>query len=142
MLRQLLRVFAIVVAGVVVTSCGSRGVATPSPTLFDSTWRLVLIEGDKPLEDVRVTVTFSRERVSGSSGCNSYSGSVTIRGDRVDFGLLASTQMYCTSDGVMSQEERFFAALGKTRGFLVTGNELRLFAADGSVLLVFRIEER
>ena len=40
------------------------------------------------LADTPVTAEFSDSQISGSSGCNSYSGSYEINGDRIEFGLL------------------------------------------------------
>ena len=136
--RRFLLFVAIAAASALLPSCG-HNVVTPSGSLFEGTWRLVLIDGNEPLEDVRVTVVFREERLTGSAGCNSYFGSLTVRGDRLDVGVVASTRIHC-DEPVMSQEQRFLADLQRSKSFRIAGRDLQLLAADGAPLLAFRLE--
>lgn len=133
--------FVPVVAAVgFLAACGQNGIVVPTASLEDVTWQLVTLDGQVPVQDTRVTVTFGDERVNGSAGCNSYFGSVTVRGDNLDIGLLATTRVYCTSPDVRDQEQRFLAALQSARTFRIVGTELRISDAEGVVRLVLRIE--
>ena len=45
--------------------------------------------------DVTATLEFAKQRVSGSDGCNRFSGSYETDGSSLTFGPLAGTQMAC-----------------------------------------------
>ena len=87
--------------------------------LAGSAWTLISFETDTGViaaaQEAPATLVFSAageqdSRLSGSGGCNRYTGSYTLTGDRLRLGPLASTRMMC--DAVrMEQEDRFFQAL-------------------------------
>lgn len=113
------------------------GTATAS-SLSGATWRLVEINGQSALAGVAVTAIFeSPDRVSGSGGCNRYTGAATADNGQLAVGALAATRMYCAEAGVSAQEDAYFSALGKTKGYTVLGAELRLSAEKGDATLVF-----
>jgi len=73
--------------------------------------------------------------VSGSSGCNSYSGSYETDEKEISFGPLASTLMACMDpDDVMEQESQYLAWLQEAQTFSVTQGELMIFRHDGEAL--------
>ncbi|MGR3636275.1 MAG: YbaY family lipoprotein [Shimia sp.] len=91
-----------------------------------SEW-LVVVVGGKELQSERVPqMRFEADgRVSGSSGCNRFTGSVDLSGGGFAFGPLASTRMACPG-ALSEQETQFFAALERVAGY-----DLR----DGAALL-------
>jgi heat shock protein HslJ len=74
-------------------------------------------------------------RVSGSDGCNQFTGSYQLKADTVTFGQLASTQMACVDTGGM--EGAFRDALKRATRFTVAGDRLELFEAGGAQLAAF-----
>jgi putative lipoprotein len=84
-----------------------------------------------------VKALFENGRVSGSAGCNSYSGTyviTTVAGvNKIRIGPLASTMMMC-EEAVMEQEQAYQAALQSARSYAVEENILTLFHADGTLL--------
>jgi heat shock protein HslJ len=152
-LRHALHPFALVLAALA-TACGSSadGVTTtdtPSesaspivpPTLIGPTWRLVSMDGREALPGVRVTALFGAdERVSGSAGCNRYTGRAVATAAQLETGLLAMTRMHCGAGGVMEQEQAYVAALEKAKAYRILGGELQLGPAPGVVSLAFRLE--
>lgn len=76
--------------------------------------------------------------VSGTGGCNRMNGRATISGSSIAFGNIASTMMACTP-AAMTQERRFFDALGKAKAWQAdpTRRKLRLSDASGNTLVVF-----
>ena len=116
------------------------GIAAAS-SLSGATWRLVQINGQSALEGVAVTAIFeSPDRVSGSGGCNRYTGAATADNGQLAVGALASTRMYCAEAGVSAQEDAYFSALGKSKTYRIVGAELRLQTATGEGTLVFACE--
>lgn len=73
-------------------------------------------------------------RAQGQGGCNSYSGSYTLEEGVAAFGPFASTRRSCP-EPQLSQEERFFAALGAVRGARVEDGKLMLLDEQGNPLV-------
>jgi heat shock protein HslJ len=115
---------------------------TPAPVHpAGPTWRLTSLEGRPALGTVKVTAVFGEDsRVSGSGGCNRYTGGAAFEGARVQIGAVAATRMYCFGDGVMAQEDAYFAALSKAASYRVEGDELLLGPSPDRVTLVFTRE--
>jgi heat shock protein HslJ len=85
------------------------------------------------LSGVMVTVTFDEDgTVSGSTGCNSFSGTYTVEGDSPDVGPLASTAKACADD-VMTQEAAFLAAMDNATTLTIDGDRLELRDDDGAL---------
>ena len=84
-----------------------------------------------PVTGSELTAIFTADQVSGSAGCNTYSGSYTIDGTSVKIGPLASTMKACADEAVNAQEQQFLAALQASTTFSQSGNILTLKAAGG-----------
>lgn len=83
---------------------------TPA-TLGGATWLLEDLTGHGVIDNSHVTLEFKTDgKVSGSGGCNRYSGSATLKGSVITFTPMASTMMAC-APALMDQEMRYFAAL-------------------------------
>jgi imidazolonepropionase-like amidohydrolase/heat shock protein HslJ len=83
-----------------------------------------------------VTITFGADgRVSGSGGCNRFSGAYTLRGDALELGPLAATKMACPA---MALESRVFEMLRQARRWRVGSGALELADASGKALARFR----
>jgi len=84
-----------------------------------------------PVADSKLTAIFTADQVSGSAGCNTYSGGYTIDGTTVKIGPLASTQKACADQAVSDQEQQFLAALQASTTYSQSGNTLMLKVAGG-----------
>ncbi len=79
--------------------------------------------------------------VSGSAGCNSYSGSFEVDGDSISIGPLAATEMFCEEpEGVMEQEQAFLAAMQNATVYELAEDLLTLRGADGAAQVTFVAE--
>jgi putative lipoprotein len=76
-------------------------------------------------------------RVTGSGGCNRFSGTFEVGRGSLRFGPLVSTKMACMS---METEVAFSRALDRTRLFRIRGRTLDLIDDTGRVLV--RLEAR
>ena len=88
------------------------------------------------MADTTPTVLFGESgQISGSGGCNNYSGTYTSDGaGSIEIGPLASTMMACAApEGVMEQEMQFLAALPAATTYTVEGSSLELRDADGAL---------
>jgi heat shock protein HslJ len=83
-----------------------------------------------------LTLSFSRDgTVSGSAGCNRYSGKFTADGEKVTIRSLASTRKMCPQPGLMEQETAFLRALRGAVTARVEGDQLELRDAQGALMV-------
>lgn len=109
----------------------------PSDLLVGPDWQIETI-GDAPAVDGSGAVMRfeASGRVSGHSGCNSFTGPFTLTGEALTMGPAAATMMACP-DPLAAQERRLFEALVEVGRFDVSGDgALRLIdAGTGDVLI-------
>ncbi|MCU0621006.1 MAG: META domain-containing protein [Gemmatimonadales bacterium] len=87
-----------------------------------------------------LTLEFAPDgKVSGSAGCNRFTGSYTLEGSAVQFGPAATTRKLCaTPEGVMEQEAQFLAALASAATLRQEGDAMELRRADGALAVSAR----
>jgi heat shock protein HslJ len=116
----------------VLTACGG---INPRDTLNGTAWTLTAIDNTPTLKGTKLTIAFAGGKLSGSSGCNSYSGSYEINGEKISTGPIAMTLMACMDTGVMDQEQSFLEYLGNLKTFIRNEGQLQLFRSDGKALI-------
>lgn len=109
------RTYAVQDGGLAIVADHSQELIRISAADLDNThWTLVELGEDQPaLADAEVTISFEAGQVSGSGGCNNYSGAFNLSDDNpflVTFGPLATTAMAC-DDPIQRQESAYLAAL-------------------------------
>ncbi len=110
--------------------------AAESHPLAGSEWRPVEIAGSATPEEVEVFLQFGAEGVvSGTGGCNRFTGSYALTETSIEFAPFATTMMACP-DPQMEVEQRLFKALSEVRGFARDRVDLVLSDADGAPLVV------
>lgn len=114
------------------SACWSRN---SNMRLTEIPWLLIELEGEPPIPNTQITAEFDEEgRVGGTSGCNSYSTTYTVDGNRIKLGEeMIGTLMACP-DPVMEQERVYLEALGAAVTSEIVDNELTLFDTDGNPL--------
>jgi heat shock protein HslJ len=119
---------------------------SPQPTaeLTHTEWTLTAYNNGRgglvtPLIDTTLTATFDPETgLAGSAGCNRYHATFEAVGDRLTMGPAASTRRLCAApDGIMAQESAFLALLEQVATYTVSGNQLDLYDAEGTLLARF-----
>lgn len=95
-------------------------------------WQLVSIDGQPVVAGSLVTLTFDNDgNLFGNGGCNSYSGTYTIEGDKIVMGPIISTLMMCADAAVADQEAAFFGALQQVVTRAVVDGQLLLMTEAG-----------
>jgi len=90
------------------------------------------------LNGTTVTLAFGDgERITGSAGCNHYFASYEVKGTGITIGQAGSTEMYCTTPGVMEQESTYLSLLSQAKTVTVDGDRLTLSDAKGTPVLSF-----
>ncbi len=107
------------------------------------TWNLSMYRpnsGSNVPPAANATALFGPARnLTGSAGCNSYSGVFTTSGlYGLSIGPLATTQIYCGEPGVMDQETAYLANLRKVASYEVTKDGmLNLKDSGGTPVLMY-----
>jgi len=133
----MLRHLAVVVLFFSAVSMAQGG--TVDDALIGTAWLADDIGGRGVVDRAQSTLEFAKPgQIGGLAGCNRYFGPVTLEGDTISFGNLASTRMMC-ADTLMNQEQRFFQALSAAKRLELTheGQILRMYADDGAPVLRF-----
>lgn len=141
MRKLAVRVAVGIVAAVtaLLAACGGTAM-TPSsrlPDLDDTQWVLTELTGRTLLDRSKPTVQFAGDRVTGSDGCNRYTGRYTVA--RQAFKVvppLAATQMACAPE-IAAQASAFIEALSVAGSYRIRDDQLELLAASGGVLARF-----
>jgi putative lipoprotein len=110
----------------------------PDVTLTNTYWKLVELNGAavEPGEGKELHMILrGDDQVGGYSGCNQFTGSVTVTGDGLAFGPIASTRRMCQD--VMQQEDAFLQALENAQRFAISGEDLAIENASGEVTMRF-----
>lgn len=110
----------------------------PDVTLTNTYWKLVELNGGAVAlgEGGELHMILrGDDQVGGYAGCNQFTGSVTVTGDGIAFGPIASTRRMCP-DG-MAQEDSFLQALENASRFAIAGEDLAIENAGGEVTMRF-----
>ena len=114
----------VVADGKTLQGCGGK--ILPPDTLAGSSWTFVSIDGVAVAKDRPTSLQFDGSRLSGSAGCNRFSGGYSAADGTLTAGPLMATEMACPGPG-MSQEAAFFQ--------LMAAPVSLTFADDGTLIL-------
>lgn len=110
----------------------------PSDPLKGTLWVVTECLGQKAVAGTRLTLSFENGQVRGSSGCNTYFGSYSVSGSRIDVAQLAATKMACQEPGVMKQQGAFLATLAEVKTYRLEEDRLELVRTDGQTIVLER----
>lgn len=90
-----------------------------------------------PVPDaVKATAEFSADQISGSTGCNRFTGGYTTDGSTIDIGPLASTAMACVGEA-MTVEAEYLARLDVVATFSIAEGTMTMSDGSGQVVLSY-----
>jgi heat shock protein HslJ len=139
-----MRTIALASIALLVCGCAQAPVPAQRPVLNEplenTYWKLTHL-GDAPVvaperqREAHFILHPSDQRVSGSGGCNRFTGGYELAGDRLTFGRMAATMMACAD--AMDTEKAFLSALQQAARARTKGPQLELLDASGSVVARF-----
>lgn len=108
--------------------------------LQGATWIVEDINRGGVIDNSRLTLTFGTDgRVSGSGGCNSFSGTYSADGSSLTLGPLAMTRRACLGEALNAQETRYTSALtGPLTWEILADGALELTGEGGRRVLLRR----
>ncbi len=90
-----------------------------------------------PIEGVTVTARFVDGNITGTSGCNTYSGLYQLQGSLLSVAPeIASTRLACTSPA-SEVESEYLGQLPDVGSFSIDGSSLTLLDVDGTEMLEY-----
>ena len=85
---------------------------------------------------IEVSMEFGEESVSGSAGCNKYSGSINVDDSTLALRVTTATRVWCDDHkGLMEQERSYLDTLSRVSFYRVFGDQLSLHTEDREALL-------
>lgn len=126
----------------ILVACASSG-AQQGGDVTGKVWVLTELMGKPPMDGTGISAEFTADgKVSGSAGCNRYSGTYTISGSNITFSSpMASTMMMC-EQAVMDQESAYLKALGEAKTYAIKGDQLTLTGGDDIKLVVYKAQSQ
>lgn len=117
---------------VTVAACAS---SNDDPT--GRTWELTELEGSALVDGTSIDMTLTSDTVSGSGGCNQYTGSVVVGDGEITFGPdIAGTLMACP-EPVSAQEQKYFDVLSRVTAYEMGSDSLMLLDDQGITVATF-----
>jgi heat shock protein HslJ len=126
MKRSIALIALLALAGCAITS---RDTTTELP---GTSWTLVDLDGEEPVGEMPPSITFTDDGgITGSTGCNTFNGEVTIDGSELAFGPLATTRMACVDPAASEQEQAFLLAMEDVTGYTIDSDGRLVLEGEG-----------
>lgn len=122
------------VGTIMLVRTGNRAGATS----LSGTWEVHSINGTPVSAPNKPTITWDEGKVSGSSGCNQFSGSFQQQGNSLELSEIAMTQRACIApyDAI---EQQFTSALNNLTGFsLVSDGTVAFVGTNGQTMMAHK----
>jgi len=134
------KIFTLVFFSSFLISC--KCTKTNAVSKLDGTWELNYIsdpqstfEGLYPNKKPTINFNTKENQVSGNSSCNSYTGKLSVDGNKIDFAQpMAVTKMMCL-DGLQG-EQTYLSTLQKITSYDVTDDGKTLNFISGDIALM------
>lgn len=110
---------------------------SPAHAIPVGNWLAEDIMGGGVIDNLQSTLVIAADgHVSGSAGCNRFTGRADFAGNTVSFGALGSTRRACVP-AAMDQETKFYHALSASRSFRQdpAADKLILLDAEGQPVM-------
>ena len=101
-----------------------------------TSWRVAsMYVNQVPIPNTALTASFdTANNVSGSAGCNNYSGPYTVSGNVISIGPLGATNATCGQD-IDAQEQVYLTAMQSARTYQLIGTQLILYDSAGQEII-------
>ena len=90
-------------------------------------------------KDIFIRFNSKENRFSGFAGCNNISGTYSLTQDKIKFGPVLGTEMYCESR--MEDERNFMIMFGTIIRYEIKGNDLFFYDDKNSIAASFKSQK-
>lgn len=117
--------------------------ASAATTLVSNNWSLASYSTTPGvlvpvMNGTQITAHFGTDGiVSGSSGCNRYFATYTLKEYALSITAPGSTKMNCPASGIMMQETQYLSDLGAASAIRIHEQDLNVYDTAGKMILVF-----
>jgi heat shock protein HslJ len=110
---------------------------TAAPSLASTNWQVVEVRGVAPSDKTRTTLLIdSAGRVTGTTGCNNYTSTVTYAGTDITFAPVVVTRITCADTTRIGDERRFLEDFVVVKTYEVNGTgDLVLKDVNGTTVV-------
>ena len=112
------------------------------PPLEGTSWVLVSLPGRSMVPDPPATLQFEGGRVSGSDGCNRFTGTYAAKGATIELPARPAATLMACPPGVERQAEAYRRALAEARSYRIAEGRLELLAADGTPMAGLAVQSQ
>ena len=126
--------FFCLIAVLALAGCQSAPPVGADNPLVGTAWLAWDINGRGPGDKTYATLVFNPGRISGSGGCNRFSGVLDVKAEAWQASDIALTRMECAPE-LMKEEASFIGALEAARSHKIEGGVLTLLDESGAVRL-------
>lgn len=102
--------------------------------LAGMSWTLTTVKGSAVIANTEITATFANGEVSGSAGCNYYSGGYTTGDHSITIAQNIAVTARACETSIMDQEAAYLAALTGAEQFSTVGDELTIRTGVGDLV--------
>ena len=95
-------------------------------------WQAVSLNQKPFAAEALPSLNVADGRASGTTGCNRYTGNLTVNGAKLAVGPMAMTKMFCHGPGG-DNERRFVSALGSAQSWTLKDKVLTIETAHGTL---------
>ena len=132
------KIFPLTLIALGIISLAACQPGAPPLSLADTAWILTKLNGSAPLEGTSVSARFEADgKVSGSDGCNRYTTTYTIDGNKIKFGEGAASTLMACPQPIMEQASAYMRALQSAVTYEINTDTLILRDANGVTVAAF-----
>lgn len=116
-------------------NCQVQEQARSGSKLVNTLWQVSQINNQALLENSKVTINFSEQKIYGSAGCNQYTADYQLNAPEIKLSTIAVTKKACMAAELAEQESRFLTLLGEIKQISTDNNTLTLSDGSGNQLI-------
>lgn len=142
-MKKLFTLISVVICTVISLQSCSNSDKNINQEDLKGNWILTSLQGEAATDAFKgnipsLTFNFDDNMISGTGGCNRYSGAFTLEGNKFLSSNLASTRMLCAEE---NKEDLFIQTLTTKEGLLVSVKDgILTFKTNDNIVLEFKKE--
>ena len=123
-----MKIVTLILSLFMLPSCGAVKASDDTDNTLFGDYNVIIFDDESSTsETLKLNFSETDNKVSGHSGCNNFSGTYTVDGDKISISQLAATRKYCPN---LDSEQKLLTALTSATSFSIKENVLQLRNAN------------